>query len=502
MSTAAYPSPPRPRAVVIGAGLGGLSAAAHLAGRGFQVTVVEKNAQAGGRCGRVVRDGHTFDTGPTLLVLPDLYAQEWAALGEDVYERLELRRVEPTYRLLFDDGRSLDLTSDLESMRRQLEAIEPGSYAGLQRYLEEGRLHYDLSMERVVRRPFDRAADFFRPEILGLIFRLKALLRHYPHTAAYFDDPRLRAAFTFQDGYMGLSPFAAAATFSLMPYSELMHGVWFPRGGMYRVAEELQAMAERRGAEFLFESPVERILTKADSARGVLLEDGRELPADVVVANADLPYVYEQLLPGDGRARRLRKLHYSFSAISFLWGVDRTYPELGPHTLFLADDFRGTFEAILRRRTLPEQPTVYIHAPARLDASMAPSGQDTLIAIVPVGHLDDQHPQDWADLEQRALGAILSRLASRGITDLEAHLKFEMTITPALWRDRLNLVKGSTHGLSHTLLQMAWFRPHNRHARFHNLYFAGASTHPGTGVPTVIVSGRLAAERAARDLGL
>jgi phytoene desaturase len=500
-SSAATPKA-RPQAIVIGAGVGGLATAAHLARRGFRVTVVEKNARAGGRCGRIVRDGHTFDTGPTLLVMPKLYAQEWAAMGEDFHERLDLQRVDPTYRLLFDDGQSLALTSDLESMRRQLEVIEPGSFEGFLRYLDEGRRHYDLAIERLVRRPFDDAGAFFRPELLGLIYRLKALVPHYPHVGAYFDEPRLKAAFTFQDGYMGISPFAAAATFSLMPYSELAHGVWFPRGGMYRVAEELQATAERRSVEFVFESPVEQILTHAHRARGVRLADGRELQADVLVANADLPYVYDQLLPPDGEARRLGKLRYSFSAISFFWGVDRTYPELGPHTLFLADDYLGTFRAIMQDLTLPDHPTVYLHAPARLDASMAPPGQDTLIGIVPVGHLDCQGRQDWTDLVARARRAILDRLASRGITDLEAHLKFEMTATPVVWRDRLNLVKGSTHGLSHTLLQMAWFRPHNRHARFRNLYFAGASTHPGTGIPTVIVSGRLAAERAADDLGM
>ena len=493
---------PRPRAVVVGAGVGGLSAAIHLARRGFRVTVVEKNARAGGRCARFTRDGHQFDLGPTLLVLPKLYAQELTQLDEDMYESLDLQRVDPTYRLMFEDGRSLSLTSDLEAMRAQLEAIEPGSFTGFLEYLEEGRRHYDLAIDCLVRRPFDTAASFFRPELVRLVFALKLLVRHYPHLGAYFDDPRLKAAFTFQDVYMGISPFEAAAIFSFMPYSELAHGVWFPRGGMYRIVEGLQAKAVREGVEFQFGSPVERILTNAHRAEGVRLAEGRELAADVVVANADLPYVYQHLLPPDGQTKKLEGLRYSCSTISFFWGVDRTYAQLGPHTLFMAEDYRGTFRAIVDQLTLPESPTVYIHAPARLDASMAPAGQDTLIGVVPVGHLDREGRQDWQDLKARARQAVLQRLAGIGITDLEAHLKFEVCATPLDWRDRLNLARGSTHGLSHTLWQMAYLRPHNRHARWRNLYFAGASTHPGTGLPTVLVSGRLAAERAAGDLGM
>jgi phytoene desaturase len=491
-----------PHAVVIGAGVGGLSAAAHLARRGFRVTVVEKNAVAGGRCAQFVRDGHRFDAGPTLLVLPQLYAQEFAALGESFGATLDLRRVDPTYHLVFGDGRTLSLTSDLESMRAQLESFEPGSFDGFLRYLQEGRRHHDLAIDRLVRRPFRDLPDFVNPEIASLVLRLKLLVRHYPHVGTYFDDPRLKAAFTFQDVYMGLSPYEAAATFSFMPYSELEHGVWFPQGGMFRIVESLERIGVQNGVEFLFNAPVERILTDTDHATGIRLADGRDLPADVIVANADLPYVYQALLPPDGARKRLERLRYSCSTISFYWGVDRTYPRLGPHTLFLADDYRGNFEAILQRRTIPESPSVYVHAPARLDATMAPPGHDTLIGIVPVGHLDPRGQQDWDDLRQQARAAILRKLAGLGIADLEAHLKFEMSATPLDWRDRMNLVNGSTHGLSHTLLQMAYLRPHNRHARWRNLYFAGASTHPGTGLPTVLVSGRLAAERAADDRGM
>jgi phytoene desaturase len=489
----------RRSAVVIGAGVGGIAAAAHLARAGLDVTVLEKTADAGGRCGSFVRDGHRFDTGPTLLVMPLQYEAEFRALGASLQERLELRRVDPTYVLVFDDGSQLALTSDEAALRAQLEAIEPGSFDGLQRYLGEGGRHYRLVVDNLVNRDFRRASDFYSAEMLGVAVRLKPFVKHYRNMAAYFRAPRLKYAFTFQDLYVGLTPFDAPATFSMLPYSELAHGVWYPRGGMYSVVEALMDLARDAGVRFAFDSPVSRIITSDRRARGVSLADGSELGADIVLANADLPYVYQQLLPSDRAARALSRKHFSCSAISFFWGMDRTYEALEPHTLFLADDPHENFTSIVRDLSLPLNPSLYVHAPARLDASMAPSGQDTLTAIVPVGHLSDDGGQDWDALRDLARQHVLRRLGSLGLTDVAQHIKFEEVMTPVSWAARHNLVKGSTHGLSHKLTQMAYLRPSNRHRRYRNLYFVGASTHPGTGIPMAMVSARLAAQRITAE---
>jgi phytoene desaturase len=382
-------------------------------------------------------------------------------------------------------------------------------------------------MERLVQRDFRTPAEFFNFSNLSLLFSLKPLARHYHHMSAYFTEPRLKAAFTFQDVYMGLSPFEAPATFSMMSYTELAHGVWYPRGGMYQVVEALMTIARQAGVEFVFRAAVDRIEVQGARARGVVLTDGRRFEAEAIVANADLPYVYQHLLPPDDLSERLAHKRFSCSTISFFWGVDKPFEKLGPHTLFLADDYRGNFDGIVHDLTLPENPSLYIHAPARLDPSLAPPGEDTLIAIVPVGHLDEtgerpakrekdenviarrdapkQSPlpvaeQDWRCIRDRARQAVFSRLASLGITDLEAHLKFEVNYTPLSWRKRYNLMKGATHGLCHTLTQLGYFRPRNRHPRYRNLYFVGASTHPGTGMPTALVSARLAARRIMEEL--
>jgi phytoene desaturase len=480
--------------IVIGAGIGGMTAAIHLATHGLQVTVIEKNVRPGGRCDQISRDGHHFDTGPTLLVMPLLYASEFAALGASLPEALELQRVDPSYRVVFDDGSHLALTADLHAMQAQLEAIEPGSFLGFLRYLDEGHRHYHLSMEKLVLPDFRRARDFFKPGNIPLLHQVKPLVKHYANMARYFNSPRLKTAFTFQDVYMGLSPFDAPATFSLMPYTELAHGVWYPKGGMYRVVAALMSLAQQAGVEFCFNQAVDRIEVNRKRARGVIVE-GQLFEADAILANADLPYVYQNLLPPDGQVGKLARKQYSCSVISFFWGVDRSYAALGPHTLFLADDYRNNFESIIHDLSLPANPSLYIHAPARLDPAMAPEGQDTLIAIVPVGHLSENGAQDWDALRDKARGDVFRRLRTLGIHDLEQHIKFEVNFTPLTWNKRYNLVKGSTHGLCHNLTQLGYFRPDFQHSHYQNLFFTGASTRPGTGMPTAMISGRQSAQR-------
>jgi phytoene desaturase len=485
--------------LVIGAGIGGITAAIHLAKYGLHVTVLEKSSHPGGRCDRFSLDGHHFDTGPTLFVMPLLYEAEFRALGASLHEQLDLQRVDPTYQLIFDNGSQLLLTSDMQSMREQLERMEPGSFHGFLRYLHEGERHYRLTLEKLVNCDFRRASDFFNLDTLALLFQLKPLINHYHNLSAYFDDPRLKSAFTFQDIYTGLSPFEAPATYSMMPYTELAHGVWCPKGGMYRIVESLVELARAAGVEFIFAAAVERIETNQTCAEGVLLADGTRLDGDVILANADLPYVYQNLLPQGGMISKLSQKRFSCSAISFFWGMDKAYPELAPHTLFLADDYRENFERIDRDLGLPANPNLYIHAPARLDPSMAPRGGDTITAIIPAGHLSETSEQDWSALQDEARQQVFCRLRTLGIADFKSHIKFEETYTPLSWCKRYNLLKGSTHGLSHKLTQMAYFRPSSKHLRYRNLYFVGASTHPGTGIPTSMVSARLVSGRIIDD---
>jgi phytoene desaturase len=247
---------------------------------------------------------------------------------------------------------------------------------------------------------------------------------------------------------------------------------------------------------------VERINVNGRRATGVTLADGRQIQADVVIANADLPYVYRELLPHERMAGRLERKKYTCSAITFYWGLDKPYPQIQSHNLFLADDYRQGFERVLKDLTLPDEPCFYAHTPLRVDPSLAPPGQDSLMVVVPVGHINAAAPQDWAALQKQARQRVLERLKKIGASDLEAHIKFEVSYTPRHWQSHYNLTRGAVLGLAHNLTQMGYLRPHNRHARYRNLYFAGASTHPGAGLANALISSRLASERIAQEIGV
>ncbi len=493
----------QPTAIVIGAGIGGIAAAGRLRRNGFKVTVVEKNGQPGGRCGQLIREGHRFDVGPTLFLMPEVFAETYAALGERMEEHLDLRRIDPTYTIRFDDGLSLQLTADLLKMQPQLEAIEKNAFDGFLRYMAEGNKHYQVSLEKFVGRNFLSLYQYFHPANLPLLFQLKALTSHYERIGTYFTDPRLKAAFTFQNMYLGLSPYDAPATYSLLQYVELAGEVWYPMGGMYRVIESLVHIAEKLGVRFMYNAPVRRINVDGQQVTGIELEDGRQLAADLIVGNADLPYIYRDLLPESGEAQKLEKKKYTSSAIMFYWGVDRVYPQIGHHNVFLSGDYKGSFESIFADHTLPDQPSFYVHAPARTDPAAALAGQDTLYVLVPVGHLDENTSQDWTDMVSQARKTVFERLERQmGVKDLRQHIKFETVYTPLDWQKKYNLVKGAAFGLSHNFLQVGYLRPQNRHARYKNLYFAGASTHPGTGLPIVLLSAKLATERIFQEYGI
>ncbi len=492
----------KPTAIVIGAGIGGIASAARLARNGFSVTVLEKNEAPGGRAGQILRDGHRFDLGPTLFLMPEVWEETYAALGEDLHAHLDLRRIDPTYTVHFEDGLRLRLTSNLGEMQSQLERIDPTAFTGFLNYIAEGARHYKVSLERFVGRNFRNLGEYFSPANLPLLFQLKALQKHYANAGRFFRDERLKAAFTFQNMYLGLSPYEAPATYSLLQYTELAEGVWYPMGGMYAAIRSLTAIAEKLGVRFIYNAPVKEMRAGSSRLESVVTEDGREFRADLFVANADLPYVYKELLPKSRQAEALDRKLYTCSTIMFYWGVDKQYPQLAHHNVFLGGDYRASFDQIFKQHDLPQEPSFYVHAPARTDPAAAPAGQDSLYALVPVGHLDAANAQDWDARIARARKAVLRRLAKdKGITDLEAHLKFEIVYQPETWKQRFNLEKGAAFGLSHNFMQVGYLRPANRHARYRNLYFAGASTHPGTGLPIVLLSARLTVERILAEFG-
>jgi len=494
--------PDKQSALVIGSGLGGIATAARLARLGYRVTVLEKNASPGGRCGQFVRDGHRFDIGATLFLMPQVFAETYSALGESMEDHLDLRRIDPSYCIHFADGLELSLTGNLADIRAQLEAIQPGSFLGFLRFLQESHRHYTVSLQRFVGRNFNHLFDYFTPLNLPLMFQLKVFSTHYANIGNYFSDPHLKAAFTFQNMYLGLSPFDAMATYSLLQYTEMAEGVWFPIGGLYRVVDSLMSIARANGVEFIFNAPVEKIEVTENRAKAVILKDGTRLCSDLIIANADLPYVYRQLLPLEPYTRKLSRKSYTSSTIMFYWGIDTLVHQLDTHNVYLCGDYRDSFQQIFHHKTLPNQPSFYIHAPARVDPTAAPAGRDTLFVLVPVGHIDGTGTQDWDAMTSHARANVLNRLQQHGINDLGRHIDLEVVGTPLIWQERYNLEKGAAFGLSHNFTQVGYLRPHNRHRLFKNLYFVGSSTHPGTGLPMVLLSAKLTTERILQEIGV
>ncbi len=482
--------------VIIGAGIGGIATAAFLGKNGYSVTVYEKNSAPGGRCSQLVRDGHRFDLGATMLLMPGIYKDVFGALGVDFEKSFRLRNLDSLYSIHFDDDSVLHFTSDTGRMKDQLEAIEPGSYSASEAYVKKGYDIYRESMEKLIGRNFFNIFQFATPANIPLLFRIKAFTPHFRYARRFFSHPHLLMAYTFQNIYVGQSPFDSPALFSMVPAAELTEGSYFPDGGMFEIARVLIDLAVSNGVRFVYGAPVRKITVSGNSAEGIELEDGQQVKADMVVANADLPYVYREMLPGSLTSARIDRMKYSCSAICFHWGLNKSFPSIGHHSVFLSDGFKTGLNTIFRDKSVSDTPSFYLHAPSRSDPAAAPANQDTLSAIVAAGHLDPDKPRDWEKLKATSRAAVLKRIGRLVGEDVEKQIKFEIAYTPDTWEQACNISRGSVFGsLGHNIFQMGYFRPHSRHDRYHNLYFTGGSTHPGNGIPNVLLSAKLVSER-------
>ncbi len=482
------------QAVVVGAGVGGLAAAARLARQGFDVQLFEKTGGPGGRCNRMQVDGFTWDLGPTIVLMPEVFQETFTALGRRMEDYLTLMRCDPNYRIHYRDGSAITFTSELCAMGRELERVEPGSYQRYLAFLAQGRTQYRTGLDHLVGRNYAGVSDYFMPSVLKRVLEVRAHRRMYADVSRFFQDERLRAAMTFQTMYLGVSPFAAPAVFGLLPFTELGVGVWFPQGGLYAIPLALEKVAREEGVRLHYDAPVQRILTEGRRATGVRLESGEEVKADVVLCNADLPYAYEKLLdPSVTRLKRADKLRYTSSGYMLYLGMRRRYEGLLHHNVVFGRDYKGSFDDIFERFRVPEDPSFYVNAPAHTDASLAPPGKDALYVLVPVPH---QHPGlDWKVEGPRVRAKVFQRLAELGYPELERDIEVERVVTPDDWATSFTLAKGSAFGLAQNFFQIGPFRPSNQDPRVKNLFFVGASTQPGTGLPTVLISARLVVER-------
>lgn len=520
-------------AVVIGAGAGGIATAARLAKAGYEVTVLEKNDFIGGRCSLLYSSEYRFDQGPSLLLLPNLFRETFHDLDTSLEaEGIDLLRCPINYQIFFHDGHVFKPCTDLASMKAQIEYYEgKEGFEAYMAWMAESHRHYELSVEHVLHKNYDSVSTVLTPFFARMALKLHPFESIWSRASRYFKTERLRRVFTFATMYMGMSPFEAPSTYSLLQYTEAAEGIWYPRGGFQTVLSRLVDVGKRSGVTYRLSTPVKRILTSSDgqAATGVTLENGETLLADTVVVNADLVYAYSNLFPGSGSddeaaksasaskaissyAKSLRKRDASCSSISFYWSLSRKVPELGVHNIFLAEEYKESFDSIFKKQTLPDDPSFYVNVPSRIDSSAAPEGCDAVIVLVPVGHLlhtkgkeDEVSAQelDWDAIVSQARSAVLSTISTRtGCEPLEKSIVDEIVNTPRTWEDKFNLDKGAILGLSHNFFNVLCFRPAIRAKALKNAYFVGASTYPGTGVPIVLAGAKVTTQEILRDAGV
>eukprot|EP01087_Luapelamoeba_hula_P025179 TRINITY_DN986_c0_g2_i1.p1 TRINITY_DN986_c0_g2~~TRINITY_DN986_c0_g2_i1.p1 ORF type:complete len:766 (+),score=93.91 TRINITY_DN986_c0_g2_i1:90-2387(+) len=491
------------RVAVIGAGIGGLAVAGRLAKMGFDVTVYEKKDHVGGRLDVIRKKGYRFDVGPSIMLMPDVFAQSYSDLGRSMKDYMNLVKCNPIYGVHFEDGETLILSNDMAQMKVTLEGIEAGSFGRFLDFLSEGHFHYNWSVDHIVGRNFRHILEYFNPLKIPLLFKMRAFTNFYQYISTFFKSEKIRQALSFQNMYLGISPYKAMATYSLLQYTEYCDGVWYPKGGMYQISETMYAICKELGVKFEFHKEVAKMHTDT-RVKSVSFTDGSSVDnLDLVVCNADLPFVYKHLLPPSAENNRIENMKYTSSTIMFYWGMDKVYPQIKHHNIFLCGDYKESFDQIFEDSgiILPDRPSFYVNAPQRSDPSVAPEGCDSLMVLVPVGHMKENFETfNWEQLRLKAKRYVLDRLHKLVGEDIEPHITVETSYTPYDWYKNYNLEKGATFGLSHNFMQVGYLRPHNKHASLSNLYFVGASTHPGSGVPLVLLSAKLTAEHVFEDL--
>lgn len=479
------------RAVVIGAGFGGLAAAVRLRVMGWQVTVLEALDQPGGRARVFERDGFTFDAGPTVITAPHLIAELFELAGRDPRDYYSLTPVDPFYRILFDDGSALDYSGDEERLLAQIARFDERDVDGYRRLAKMSKRIFDTGFTQLADQPFDRLSDMLR--VLPAMLRLQSYRSVHGLVSRYIRDPRLRQAFTFEPLLVGGNPFRTPSIYLLIHWLERKWGVHFAMGGTTSVVNALVQLLLELGVELRLGTPVEEIIVEHGRTVAVVTADGSRLPCELVVSNADPSWVYSRMLAATVRRqhtpRAVSRVRQSMSLFVGYFGTRRTYPDLTHHTILLGPRYRELLEDIFRQRTLAKDFSLYLHAPTRTDPSLAPPGSETFYVLSPVPNT--RAGIDWEREGEPYFARLRESLEARLLPGLEASLATRFHMTPLDFEQTLRSVDGAAFGPEPVLTQSAWFRYHNRSPDVAGLYFVGAGTHPGGGIPGVLSSAKV-----------
>ena len=479
------------KAIVIGAGFGGIAAALRLRAKGYAVTLIDRCAALGGRAQVYEREGFRHDAGPTVITAPFLFEELFALFGERFADHVKLVPLTPWYRFQFADGDTFDYGGTLEATLAEIERIEPRDRAGYLALLEHSRRIYDIGFTQLSAQPFHRLGTMLRqvPHLLGL--------RNYETVwqmvSRHLVSDKLRRAFSIQPLLVGGNPFDTTSIYGLIHFLERAHGVHFAMGGTGAVTRALGDLMERQGIALRLSTTVERVRIEQGVARGVVLADGTVVDADIVVSDADAAHLYRDLVPRAEQALatrvKLSQAHYSMGLFVMYFGTTRTYPDVAHHTIWMGERYRELLNDIFHRQKLAEDFSLYVHRPTATDPSFAPAGQDSFYVLCPVPNL--QADIDWATEGPRLRDRIVDALERTMLPGLKAAITADFYKTPEDFRDEYRSVHGAGFSVAPIFRQSAWFRFHNKSESVRNLYLVGAGTHPGAGVPGVLCSAKV-----------
>ena len=483
------------RIIVIGSGFGGLSAAIRLRAQGHEVTVVEQRDKPGGRAYVYQQDGFTFDGGPTIITAPWLFDELFAEAGKKVADYVQIVPIDPFYQIRFEDGTVFRYNGDTTAIIEQIRKLNPDDVRGYRAFLKQSERVFGAGMS-LIDKPFTTLMDMVK--VLPDLIRLRADRSVAGLTNRHIRDERLRQVFSFHPLLVGGNPFETTSIYTLIHHLEKTWGVWFAMGGTGKLVEAFVRCLEDIGGELRLSTTVDQIMVdeRTGKANGVRLTSGEVLPADAVVSNGDVAFTYKHLIAPKWRKKntdaRIDGLDYSMSLMVIYFGTNKQYEDIAHHEIIMGPRYKGLLDEVFGSKTLAKDFSLYLHRPTATDPSLAPPGCDAWYVLSPVPHLGG--PTDWRVTSQAYRDRIMQYLEDRYLPGLSKHLVTEHRIDPLHFRDTLSSHLGSAFSVQPTLLQSAWFRPHNRSEDIPNLYFAGAGTHPGAGLPGVISSGKIVAD--------
>lgn len=490
------------RVVVVGAGPGGLAAAMLLRASGADVTVLERGDRVGGRTASIEQDGFTFDVGPTFFLYPEILREIFAACGRSFDAEVDLIRLDPFYRLQFQDGRRFEATADVDRLVAEIARIDERDARNVVPYLTANKAKFTV-FKPILQRHFPGLGSVFRRDMARALPRLRPWATVDSDLGRYFRNPDVRLAFSFQSKYLGMSPFKCPSLYTIVAHIEYGFGVYHPVGGCNAILKTMARIAGEMGVRFRLSEPVRELTFEGRRATGAVTDCGR-YPADAVVINGDFADTVKKIIPDRLRRRwtdaRIDAKRYSCSTFMLYLGIEGELPDMHHHTIFLSKDYETNLREI-ERGLPPQDPTIYVQNASVTDKSLAPPGHSTLYVLAPVGNITGEDV-DWRAIAPAYREKVLARVESLCGRPIRESIRTEVMFTPEDWQSQLGIHRGATFNLAHNLGQMLHWRPRNRFEDVDGVYLTGGGTHPGSGLPTIFESARISSALAAADLGL